>query len=293
MSTMSKRLVRIIWHLIQGKKLFCYKTGINVFVTEILLTVLAVLSSADGSCKESLYGCKRMVKPFLYDLRYMFPTSIKDVEDMCKLWSRFVDCVRTYMSECTNRLVKSKFNAAVGDTVRTVHAICSSNKYQRDYLDHAVCFKRVAAANCGSYYRRMVEQVTNSKAEKNHICCTFSHFQQCVNDPLLHQCGKHAHELMAHSMTYLISHCGNAFYPLHYKCPKADPENLLYQTSTDKVTASRYHATTTSSTWLPRTVIYTLSPTHSSRTSVGDSVKPASALFILLVSYVSYIFRGR
>lgn len=98
-----------------------------------LVTSAAALVNARGQtgCESKLQNCTDLVKPFLNDLRYMFPTTIEDVDDMCKMWSRFVDCIRRYVTDCATEDQRSKFNNAVGDSIDTVHAICSSERYQR------------------------------------------------------------------------------------------------------------------------------------------------------------------
>ncbi|XP_022236018.1 uncharacterized protein LOC111083663 [Limulus polyphemus] len=181
----------------------------------ILLTFFGLaLTEAQqkNHCQYMLYNCTQMVRPFLNDDRYMFPTSPRDIDDMCKMWSGFVDCVRHFMTDCSSEDQRSKFNNAVGDSMDTVHAICSSDKYQTEYLANAECFKRVSIGSCDSYYRRMVEQVSNQEAENNHICCAYSQFKNCVTEPLMEQCGNRAKTLLDHSMTFLMSMCGKTHY---------------------------------------------------------------------------------
>ena len=39
------------------------------------------------------------------------------------------------------------------------------------------------------------------------IYSTYAQFKQCVNRPLLEECGRKAKNLMDHSMSFLISRC--------------------------------------------------------------------------------------
>ncbi|XP_018497549.1 uncharacterized protein LOC108865223, partial [Galendromus occidentalis] len=117
-----------------------------------------------------MQNCTEMVRPFLHDLEYMFPTNIQHVDNMCKMWSRFVDCVRRYVEVCATGDQRARFNDAVGDSIDTVHAICSSEKYQKEYLQSASCFRKVSVDNCGSHYNDMVDEVSNTAANNDNIC---------------------------------------------------------------------------------------------------------------------------
>ncbi|GFY65683.1 uncharacterized protein TNIN_84511 [Trichonephila inaurata madagascariensis] len=128
------------------------------------------LSVTYNDCELKIYGCTKVVRPMLNDVRYMFPTTLNDVDTMCKMWSRFVDCVRRYMSSCSTEDQRTKFNKAVSHSMDTVHAICSSDRHQKDYLENAHCFRRVSVHSCGRYYRPLVAQVANREAEDTHIC---------------------------------------------------------------------------------------------------------------------------
>ncbi|KAG8192384.1 hypothetical protein JTE90_029109 [Oedothorax gibbosus] len=88
-----------------------------------------------GDCDHKMHTCTRVVRPMLNDVRYMFPTTLTDVDVMCKMWSRFVDCVRRYMSSCSTEDQRSKFNKAVSHSMDTVHAICSSDRHQKGNMN--------------------------------------------------------------------------------------------------------------------------------------------------------------
>ncbi|XP_064486831.1 uncharacterized protein LOC135399079 [Ornithodoros turicata] len=265
-------------------------------LTSLLFFSFIVAVSAQtrppGHCDYKLHNCTEMVTPFLNDLRYMFPTTIQDVDEMCKMWSRFVDCVRRFVTECATEDQRAKFNNAVGDSIDTVHAICSSERYQREYLQNASCFRKVSVDSCGTFYNSMVEQVTNPVASEDHICCSYSQFKSCVSEPLLRLCGNRARTIMDHSMAFLIDRCGKAYYSLSYKCPRA---RALSISSYDTSTVAAITSTQTTrrpkkivTTGQPRTIIYTLSPTASSRTSRYSSASThyssvlTTAVFLML-----------
>lgn len=249
-----------------------------------LVMSVAVLANARGptSCESKLRNCTDLVKPFLNDLRYMFPTTIVDVDDMCKMWSRFVDCIRRYVTDCATEDQRAKFNNAVGDSIDTVHAICSSERYQREYLQNASCFRKVSVDNCGTFYTAMVDQVTNPTSRHDHICCSYSQFKSCVSEPLLRLCGNRARTIMDHSMAFLIDRCGKSYYSLSYKCPRAralpasslleaspSPDSMMASTSTRRPKKSVVSVTT----WYPRTVLHTVAPTPSSQVSQYNSAR--------------------
>lgn len=51
------------------------------------------------------------------------------------MWSQFVDCVRRYVTSCFNEERKQQFQKSVESSVETVHAICSSDLYQKGNRD--------------------------------------------------------------------------------------------------------------------------------------------------------------
>lgn len=269
-----------------------------------VVTTAAALANGRGpsNCESKLHNCTDLVKPFLNDLRYMFPTTIEDVDDMCKMWSRFVDCIRRYVTDCATEDQRSKFNNAVGDSIDTVHAICSSERYQKEYLQNASCFRKVSVDNCGVFYTAMVDQVTNPASRHDHICCSYSQFKSCVSEPLLRLCGNRARTIMDHSMAFLIDRCGKSYYSLSYKCPRARALPLASNEASPSPIVSSSASTVGSgpgtstrrpkksvvsiTTWYPRTAVYTLKPTPSSqvsRYSAAASVRPSTALATTLL----------
>ncbi|KAH9407747.1 hypothetical protein TYRP_012569 [Tyrophagus putrescentiae] len=185
----------------------------------ILLSTLSnaqVLSSTASSrfllytpqeCRTSQSNCTDMVHPYLQNPQYMFPTSLESVNNMCKMWSKFVDCIRRYISNCFEESRRALFHKSVENSIDTVHAICSSKMYQNEYLAKATCFKQVSIDYCGVSYQQLIDIVANENANDDHICCYYAQFKNCVNRPLLEECGRKAKNLMDHSMSFLISRC--------------------------------------------------------------------------------------
>ena len=46
------------------------------------------------------------------------------------MWSKFVDCIRRYISNCFEESRRALFHKSVENSIDTVHAICSSKVYQ-------------------------------------------------------------------------------------------------------------------------------------------------------------------
>ncbi|KAJ6222293.1 hypothetical protein RDWZM_000838 [Blomia tropicalis] len=174
-------------------------------------------------CRLAQSNCTEMVYPYLQNSQYMFPTNLEHVHEMCKMWSKFVDCIRRYISNCFEESRRALFHKSVENSIDTVHAICSSKVYQNEYLDKATCFKKVAMDHCGVNYQHLIETISNPNAHDEHICCHYAQFKECVNRPLKEECGRKAKNLMDHSMSFLISRC--QYYYGNYKsqreCPSA------------------------------------------------------------------------
>ncbi|KAI1278453.1 hypothetical protein HDE_14343 [Halotydeus destructor] len=189
----------------------------------VLHSFVSLTLGHEASCHARLTNCTTLVKPYLRDVRYMFPTNVDDVEDMCKMWSGFVDCVRRYVSGCLSDDKRQSFNQAVEHSVDTVHAICSSKSVQKEYLDNAECFRKVSIENCGGYYSQLIDHVSSPKTHDHNICCAYGQFKKCVHDPLLQECGSRARNLMDHSMGFLVNRCADKeeLSLVNGKCPSA------------------------------------------------------------------------
>ncbi|XP_054167374.1 uncharacterized protein LOC128964762 [Oppia nitens] len=211
-----------------------------------------------------------MVKPYLEDIRYMFPTNLEDVDQMCREERKLL------------------FQKSVENSVDTVHAICSSQHYQREYLSNAVCFKRISIDNCGQYYKQLVAHVSNPRAHDDHICCSYGKFKNCVNDPLLRECGRRARGLMDHSMGFLVSRCPQTNFVIN-RCPNPMPTttvtyeiteesfNQQNDLSDNRARADRSFDTEMAEestiSWTPYTIAYTLPPESESQTSGSFSLQ--------------------
>jgi len=140
---------------------------------------------------ESLSNCIKLANPLLEDPKYVFPATDEDIDHVCNVlfprtWSEFVSCIRQYTSECLSTDQKADFNRAVGDSINSVHKMCTNTDYKNDYLQHAECIKEksVETSTCGDHYSRLVEQVKGIRSyDQRELCCTHNSFKECV----LHQ----------------------------------------------------------------------------------------------------------
>lgn len=52
-----------------------------------------------------------------------------------RMWSQFMDCVRRYVTSCFYEERKQQFQKSVEGSVEIVHAVCSSDLYQKGNQD--------------------------------------------------------------------------------------------------------------------------------------------------------------
>jgi len=285
-----------------------HKVSHFTYLLSFIYLLLIWRTRAESECPQKLDNCTQMVRPYLDDIRYMFPTNLEDVDVMCRMWGQFVDCVRKYVSQCFSEERKILFHKSVENSVDTVHAICSSELYQREYLSNAVCFKRISIESCGQYYKQLIEHVSNPRAHDDHICCSYGQFKNCVNDPLLRECGRRARGLMDHSMGFLISRCSHSNpNGMTERCPdpmSSSPPMSTTTTATEEPfddqndVSNRARAdrsfdaseATTTESWTPRTVIYTLPPEPGSQTSAAHPLSNLTLFIIFFIPYIVFIF---
>lgn len=164
------------------------------------------------------------------------------------MWSKFVDCIRRYISNCFEESRRALFHKSVENSIDTVHAICSSKMYQNGSFTpeqkfrslfnwfllqcrvpgqgdlfqtgvHRLLRSQLSAADwhCGEWKCKRWPHLLVSSGS-NHLVSELSvkvsrhfsyyaQFKNCVNRPLLEECGRKAKNLMDHSMSFLISRC--------------------------------------------------------------------------------------
>jgi len=136
---------------------------------------------------EEVNTCIRLADPLL-QANHVFPVNNKDIDHVCNVlfpetWSKFVDCIKEYTSSCLSQDQKSDFNRAVGDSINSVHKMCTNEAYKTDYFRHADCIKEKSMnpEHCGDFYTRMIEMMRgNNAALQRELCCSHSSFKECV-----------------------------------------------------------------------------------------------------------------
>jgi len=152
-------------------------------------SVCLVSSQSRLDCRtDTLNSCIKLADPLLEDPRYVFPANTEDINHVCnvlfpKTWSEFVSCIKRYTSDCLTADQRADFNRAVGDSINSVHKMCTNEDYKNDYLLHASCIKEKSTSSvyCGSHYSRLVDQVKGVQpASQRELCCSHGSFKECV-----------------------------------------------------------------------------------------------------------------
>lgn len=136
---------------------------------------------------EELNTCIQLADPLL-QANHVFPTNDKDINHVCNVlfpetWSKFVACIKQYTTSCLTQDQRSDFNRAVGDSINSVHKMCTNEDYKNDYLRHAECIKQksMAPEHCGPYYSTLIDMVKGTvPTDQRQICCAHSSFKDCV-----------------------------------------------------------------------------------------------------------------
>jgi len=207
----------------------------------VLLCIAGLVRCQAGrlDCRtETLNTCIKLADPLLEDPRYVFPAAPEDVDHVCnvlfpKTWSEFVTCIKKYTSDCLTADQRSDFNRAVGDSINSVHKMCTNDAYKQDYLQHANCIKEKSTTEvyCGSHYSRLVDMVKGvTPSTQRELCCSHRAFKDCV----LHEtrsCGgsgggamsaqDFARAMLDKSLGFLLKQCQD-YVPSRSDCPGYD-----------------------------------------------------------------------
>lgn len=216
-----------------------------------MILVMASASAIGGAlgqsrldCRtDSLNTCIRLADPLLESPRYVFPATPDDIDHVCNVlfprtWSEFVSCIRQYTADCLTSDQRADFQRAVGDSINSVHKMCTNTDYRNDYLRHAECIKERSTAPdfCGPHYNRLVEQVKGSRpASQRDMCCTHSSFKACVlhetkscTCPTQQDCAQgmsaqgFARAMLDKALGFLLKQCQD-YVPTDRDCPNFRP----------------------------------------------------------------------
>jgi hypothetical protein len=153
----------------------------------LLVSVAAVLfvKGASGlSCE--LTNCASIVHPLLKEPKYIIPSNAEEVDYICntlfpQTWSKFVDCIKDYSTNCMNSDERVDINRAVGDSINSVHKICTNVDYRQEYFQYAGCIRdRISSTQyCNDDYNKLIASV-EQEANKTDLCCNHHVFKECL-----------------------------------------------------------------------------------------------------------------
>jgi len=130
-----------------------------------------------SSCEpEFLEKCIKMGKAFFDHPENIFPSNSTDINRVCsdvfpKMWSEFIGCTKSFAASCISSSDLSQFNRAVGNSINSVHKMCTNEDYQKDYLKSAHCIKNAAIeeTGCKLFYDELLNEIT-SPSESATLC---------------------------------------------------------------------------------------------------------------------------
>merc|ERR1719187_1810743 len=155
------------------------KTKMRSVLGFIVLTLHLASSQSRLDCRtDTLNTCIKLADPLLEDPRYVFPSNTEDINHVCnvlfpKTWSEFVSCIKRYTSDCLAADQRADFNRAVGDSINSVHKMCTNLDYKNDYLGHAACIKERSTGEvyCGQQYRDLTALVRGDRSGSQRELC--------------------------------------------------------------------------------------------------------------------------
>jgi hypothetical protein len=71
-----------------------------------------------------------MADPLIRNPKLVFPDTMNDIDEVCRTWAKFVDCVKRYTDRCFSPSRRLQFNQAVQRSVDSVHQMCTQTPYQ-------------------------------------------------------------------------------------------------------------------------------------------------------------------
>lgn len=182
----------------------------------VALCLVAWASVARGQSQpcpsEELDQCLQLADPFIQDPKFVFPTSIAEIQTMCSAWTRFTDCVRGYVLRCLTVDQRQEFDRAVQESEDTMQQMCTQPRYQAEYLENAPCIKQVCIQpeHCGGRYTKLVAEVS-SQLNQEALCCHYSRFRSCVLSLSVAECSasasNFAHHMLDKAMGFLLRNC--------------------------------------------------------------------------------------
>jgi len=179
-----------------------------------------------------------MANPLLKEPKHVFPTNTEDIDHVCrevfpKTWSEFIACIKSFTATCLSPSQRADFNRAVGDSINSVHKLCTNEDYKTNYLKKAECIKQKAMEEevCKPYYEKLVTHIQEGSVSTEDLCCAHDSFKTCVieetkecpcsegegaaqcSDPT--QSASHfAKVIVDNSLGFLLKQCNSIITPL-------------------------------------------------------------------------------
>ncbi|XP_050534106.1 uncharacterized protein LOC126901585 isoform X2 [Daktulosphaira vitifoliae] len=194
----------------------------------ILMTSLFTLTNTahmyTHNCGKDEYNrCITLADPLIKDPHFIYPGNLKDIDNICRTWTLFVDCTKKYTEHCFEESKRKAFNKAVENSIELVHQMCTSPQYQTEYLKHATCLRATLFedSRCGKHYRSLASYVSNDTNEPG-ICCTHHRFRECVLDQTRRTCNQDddsfTQQLLDKAFGFFRNQCID-FAPTQEECP--------------------------------------------------------------------------
>jgi len=176
----------------------------------ILVVNLCAKGVSCVSCE--LTHCAAIVHPLLKEPKYIIPSNVEEVDYICntlfpQTWSSFVACIKDYSSSCMNADERTDINRAVGDSINSVHKICTNVDYRREYFEYAPCIRERISSElyCNGEYDKLIASV-EQESNSTDLCCNHHGFKECLVSQSVSccpQCGRRASEASDYARMFL------------------------------------------------------------------------------------------
>ncbi|KAK6621847.1 hypothetical protein RUM44_001654 [Polyplax serrata] len=199
-----------------------------------LPSIFPIRGQYNSDCGRKDYDkCVRLADPLLTDPHLIFPDNMGDVDLVCRTWSKFVDCIKSYIDRCFTETRRKEFNKAVESPVDSVYQMCTSTMYQKEYLQHASCLKSTLTEeiHCGRYYKQLVAHVQGPREMgRSELCCSHHRFRECVLTETRRACDTNvkastkmmasafSKQILDKALSFLREQCSN-YTPNQGECP--------------------------------------------------------------------------
>ncbi|XP_051163028.1 uncharacterized protein LOC127282674 [Leptopilina boulardi] len=203
----------------------------------LFLAHQSIIVTGENCMKDEHQKCISLADPLLKDPQLIFPDNMKDIDNVCRAWSNFVDCIRRYTDKCFSKERREQFNSAVEVSIESVHQMCSVSSYQTEYLQHASCIKStvIDSEHCGNQYAALVNEVSRREVVKPNLCCAHYHFRTCVIMETRKRCdgnepegtaAKFSRQILDKALSFLQDQCAN-YIPNSGNCPVSMMDNSV------------------------------------------------------------------